>query len=331
MSTKAFDPSAAAEKDSGIYGLKNTIDSARVVVIPVPFDATTSYGKGTANGPAEILQASHQVELFDFELGNPYEQGIVMLDHPTNVAEWNTDAIKYLEDRKKVNKYSLWMNRWVHKTAQGILAKGKIPIVIGGDHSTPYGAIKAYAEFYKRFGILHIDAHADLREAYEGYEWSHASIMWNVLRHIVGVEKIVQVGIRDLCEAETAIIGASENRVVAFYDRTLQRKRHEGNTWVNQAGTIVSQLPHLVYISFDIDGLDPRFCPHTGTPVPGGLDFDQVCTLFALVVESGRKIIGFDINEVAPGPEGDEWDGNVAARLLYKLIGWTLKSQEAKK
>jgi agmatinase len=199
--------------------------------------------------------------------------------------------------------------------------------LIGGDHAAPYGSIKAHAERYPGLGILHIDAHADLRLAYEGFVDSHASIMRNVAERLPGVAKIVQVGLRDLAEEEHLYILQSGSRIEALYDAELAARLFDGEPFSQIAASLVNKLPGDVYVTFDIDGLDPSLCPHTGTPVPGGLSFRQATHLLATIVKSGRRIVGFDLNEVAPGPEGDEWDGNVGARMLYKLIGFALRSR----
>jgi agmatinase len=338
-----FDPNAAALPDSGAYGLTRTPEESRVVLIPVPFEATTSYGGGTVDGPETIRVASRQVDLFDIETGKPYEAGIAMLDEPADVRAWNDEAkeqarliieasgvVTTPEQQAalaRVNVLSEQMNEWVYQTTRAWLAKGKTVGLVGGDHSTPFGCIRAHAEKYPGLGVLHLDAHADLRRAYEGFEWSHASIMENVTRKLPGVAKLVQVGIRDFCEEEFERVGASGGRIVTHYDAKWAVERQKGITFHALAAEAVEALPRQVYLSFDIDGLDPVLCPHTGTPVPGGLSFHEATALVRAVVESGRQIVGFDLNEVAPHPEGaDEWDGNVAARLLYKMIGWSLKS-----
>jgi agmatinase len=184
------------------------------------------------------------------------------------------------------------------------------------------------AERYPSYGILHFDAHSDTRIAYEGFEWSHASIMHNALERIPQITNLVQVGIRDVCEQEVDYCASQGKRVDVYFDRDLQRRKFEGKSWSATADEIVAKLPKEVWISFDIDGLDPRFCPKTGTPVPGGLEFAEAVHLIGAVARSGRKIIGFDLNEVAPCQSGeDEWDANVGARLLYKLAAFTLASQ----
>jgi agmatinase len=340
-----FDPAAAASPDSGVFGLPHTPEEAQVILVPVPFEATTSYGGGTSEGPAAILEASRQVDLFDVETGRPYERGIAMLPDPAEVRAWNERAKERAQlvieaggvhpDRPElkaaadeVNALSEQMNDWVYRTVKQWLDAGKQVGTVGGDHATPFGSIRAHAEKYPGLGVLHLDAHADLREAYEGFTWSHASIMYNVVKKLPAVGKLVQVAIRDMSEDEYRLIEESGGRVQAFFDATLQQKRFDGVPWNKQVEEIVSALPQQVYLSFDIDGLDPVLCPHTGTPVPGGLSFAEATALIAGVVRSGRTIVGFDLNEVAPDPEGGEWDGNVGARLLYKMIGWTLKSQK---
>jgi agmatinase len=340
----AFDPSAAAPADSGIYGLPHGADEARVVLIPVPFEATTSYRRGTARGPEAILEASKQVDLHDVEVGRPYEGGICMLPSPAEIEMLNASAREDAEAvievggdlgadatlraaLDRVNAAGAKVNAFVEHAAKDLLRQGKIVGTIGGDHSTVFGAIAAHAEAFPGMGILHLDAHADLRHAYEGFEWSHASIMNNVMERLPGVAKLVQVGIRDLCDDEARYIERHPGRIVTHCDPHLAEARFEGETWGDQCRRMISALPKDVYLSFDIDGLDPALCPHTGTPVPGGLSFGQASHLMAAVVHAGKRIVGFDLNEVAPGPEGDDWDANVGARLLYKMIGWTLKSR----
>jgi agmatinase len=146
------------------------------------------------------------------------------------------------------------------------------------------------------------------------------------MERVPGVACLVQVALRDVSDDEMAYVERSRGRVVAHHDALLAAARFEGETWAAQVRRIVEPLPREVYLTFDIDGLDPTLCPHTGTPVPGGLSFQEACALVAGVVKSGRRIVGLDLVEVAPGDDGGEWDGNVGARLLYKMIGWMLKS-----
>ena len=338
-----FDPSAAAMFD-GIYGLPHTEAEAKCVLVPVPFEATTSYRPGTKNGPRAILAASRQVDLWDVELGRVYEPGIFCAKESDTVRAWSDEGRiaaelilsvggDVLGDAKleaslaRVNTISAQLNEWVYAETRARLEAGKIVGVIGGDHSTPFGLIRAVSEKFPGVGILHVDAHADLREAYEGFTFSHASIMHNVMTRLPLVTQLVQVGIRDFCEAEREFIAANEDRITTYFDVQLVRERAMGITWHSQIERAVAALPENVYVSFDIDGLDPALCPATGTPVPGGLSFQEANLLVAEIARSGKKIVGFDLNEVAPGPDGDEWNGNVAARLLYRMIGWTFASQ----
>lgn len=337
-----FDPNAASTEDSGIFGLPYQEKESKLVFLPVPWEATTSYGGGTSKGPEAILEASHQVDLFDLDVERPYEAGMYLLPVSKKMKKWNQEAKKEaqkvikaggrVENKPalkkalaKVNSLSEKINEEVKNQSQRILNQGKILALVGGDHSTPFGAIEAIAEKEKQFGILHLDAHSDTRKAFEGFEWSHASIMYNVMERIPSVKKLVQVGIRDFCEEEFDYIQNSKGRIQTFFDQDLARRSHGGESWKQICQEIVAHLPEKVWISFDIDGLDPRFCPGTGTPVPGGFDFWQAVHLISAVVRAKKKIIGFDLNEVSPSV--GEWDANVGARMLYKMSAWCLASQ----
>jgi agmatinase len=339
-----FDPNAAAT-GPGVYGLPDEPANARVVLVPVPFEATTSYGGGTGAAPRAILAASRQVDLFDLETGRPYAAGIAMRPESPQVRQWSDAGAQLARrwrdqhalglddaaldaDRQHLDALCAQLNEWLSAEAAALLAGDQIVGTVGGDHGAVFGAIAAHAARFPGLGILHVDAHADLRRAYEGFAWSHASIMDNVLERLPGVARLVQVGVRDFCEEERDRIAASGGRVRTHFDAALAGERAAGVTWAQQVERIVADLPHHVYVSFDIDGLDPTLCPHTGTPVPGGLSFHAASWLLGAVARSGRRIVGFDLVEVAPAPDGGEWDANVGARLLYKLIGWTLVSQD---
>ncbi len=317
-----------------------------MIVVPVPWEATVSYGSGAADGPAAVFAASVQIDLFDAEIGRPYERGIAMLplEASDEVRAWSDQAQRAAapviaaggpgDDPalhtavERVNGVSEQMNGWVRERVAQWMAKGRTVFLLGGDHSTPFGAIAAHADAYPGLGILHLDAHYDLRPAYEGFTWSHASIMRNVLDRVPGVERIVHVGVRDFAEEEHTASRA-EPRSTAFPDRLLRRRMQSGECWADIADAIVARLPEKVYLSFDIDGLDPVLCPGTGTPVPGGLSWDEIVSLMAAVVESGREIVGGDLVEVAPQDGDGEWNANVGARLLYKMLGFCLLSRKS--
>jgi agmatinase len=337
MALHDFDPDAAAVGDTGIYGLPFTPEESHVVIVPVPFEATTSYGGGTSDGPAAVFEASKQVDLFDQETGRPYAAGIAMLDVPQQILDWNDEAKAIaatvieqggvVDDATRaaaaqVNAYGERVNEWVYAETRALLDAGKMPVILGGDHAVPFGAIRAYAERHPGLGILHLDAHADLRDAYEGFTWSHASIFNNVMRRIDGVGKLVQVGVRDFGQAERAMIDSSNGRIVTFYDAEIAARKEEGVPFARIADEIVAALPADIYLSWDIDGLDPTLCPGTGTPVPGGLSWNEAIGLLRAIRRSGKRIVGLDLCEVSPGET--EWDANVGARLLYKMIGFAL-------
>ena len=330
------DPDGPPAEDSGLFGLDDTFEAARAVVVQVPFEATVSYGAGTKHGPEAIRRASHQVDLLDADVGDLRAFGIATLPPLDGIAALSDDArdaaIRVIDaqidgarpnadDIALVDSASLVVERAVHEATARILAADKFPFIVGGDHSVPLGAIRAAAARHPEMGILHVDAHADLRLAYEGFTQSHASIMRNVKLALPDM-RITQVAIRDFSREEVRVID-DDARIVTFFDRHLRSARLDGQ-FRALARQIVETLPGLVWVSFDIDGLDPTLCPSTGTPVPGGLSFATAALLLERLVASGRRIIGFDLNEVAPGPEGDEWDANVGARVLYKLCGFAL-------
>ncbi len=329
-----FDPSAAASADAGIFGLPFDRASSRIVLVPVPFEATTSYGGGTAEGPEAILEASMQVDLLDHRFGRVYEQGIFMLDVDESIAELSKEArslakpiIKRGGPRKKdakdmqaIEAAGERIRDFTRAHAQAILAEGKVPGLVGGDHSTPQGQIEAIASAYPGVGLLQIDAHMDFRKAFEGFRYSHASIMRNVMEEFEGIGRIVQVGIRDYCDEEREFADSLGDRCHTFFDDDLADRLAQGETFQSLAKEIVNALPTRVYISFDIDGLDPAICPNTGTPVPGGLSYRDLGVLLSALRDSGKQIVGFDLVEVATG-KATEIDANVGARALYRLCG----------
>jgi agmatinase len=339
-----FNPNGVGAQGS-LFGLPFTPEQSGIVLIPVPWEVTVSYGAGTAQGPKAIFDASPQLDLHQTDIPDAWQMGIGMQPIPQELHDLST-ALRRLSSRyiealesgslsaepveirsvpELVNGAAEQMILWVARQADQLLSEGKIPAVLGGDHSTPLGLLRALAEHHTEgFGILQIDAHADLRIAYEGFTYSHASIMYNALQ-LEGVKKIVQVGIRDICGEEVEVARQQGDRVAIYYDRQLKQEAYKGSSWHQQVEGIVAQLPDLVYISFDIDGLDPKLCPATGTPVPGGFEYEEAMYLLEAVVRSGRKIIGFDLCEVAPGDS--EWNGNVGARVLYRMANLAGVSQ----
>jgi len=338
----AFDPNGLGDANGNIYGLPFTTAEAQLVILPVPWEVTVSYQAGTASAPEAIFEASFQVDLFDPLVTDAWKLGISMKEINEDIKEKSNslrqEAEQYIHQlsdgfnpeenaellaiRNRINHEGQVLNEWVKNESLEILNQNKLVALLGGDHSTPLGLMQALAEKHSSYGILHVDAHADLREAYEGFEFSHASIMFNAVK-IPQVTHLVQVGIRDFCEAELKLIH-DDKRITTFFDRELKHQQYEGGNWATQCKQVIDLLPEKVYLSFDIDGLDPKLCPNTGTPVPGGLELEQAIYLVEKLVNSGRTIIGFDLNEVAPGD--DEWDANVGARLLYRLANLCIVS-----
>ncbi|MDM1406573.1 agmatinase family protein [Myroides sp. DF42-4-2] len=348
MSTKqqkieTFDPSQPGVADATIYGLPFTAEESEIIVVPVPWEVTVSYGAGASEGPQAILEASYQVDLLHQKYPELWKLGIYFDEAP---AHWQEQSAKYkamaqpiiealengenLEDHPALQASLATINQvcdTLHKEVEAKVAnwmsQGKRVVLLGGDHSTPFGYYNAVAKHHESFGILHFDAHMDLRDAYEGFTYSHASIMFNTLK-LPQVEKIVQVGIRDFCEQEVEVVKAS-GRVLVHTDADLKKDEFEGMSWKDKCDQIIASLPQKVVISFDIDALLPWYCPNTGTPVPGGLTFEQATYLITRLSETNKEIIGMDLVEVAPGE--DDWDGNVGARLLFHMCGAFAKSQ----
>jgi len=347
MSKPIYDPNGVGQANGNLFGLPFNIEVAAVAIIPIPWDVTVSYADGCSQGPQAILEASPQMDLCDPVIPDAWKVGLAMQEIDTKWLERSKSL------RKQSSKYIQWLEKgapeskqnamleiladvnekcgflldWVMASARFRLEQGKIVGILGGDHSSPLGLLYALADVNEQFGILQIDAHMDLRDAYEGFAYSHASIMFNALK-IPQISQLTQVGIRDYCFAESEL-AQKDNRITVFYDRDLANAAFEGEKWAMTVERIVATLPPKVYVSFDIDGLDPKLCPNTGTPVPGGLEFEQAMYLIEAVVKSGRTIIGFDLCEVAPGKKSD-WDANVGARVLYRLANQAWLSQQQK-
>lgn len=347
-SKREFDPSLTGSADDGIFGIATSEEDARLVYIPVPWEVTTSYGGGTANGAVAVRRASPQLDLFVRELPDHYRQGFHLREESAEIRSLNdkykplAEAIQeQLENNGSlngrddlrvaldaVNEASRRVNDIIHEQCRVLDQAGKLFALIGGDHSSPLGQIRYLSEKYQgRFGVLHVDAHHDLRDSYQGFEFSHASIMHNVMNLPHPPSRMVQVGIRDFCREE-AELAAGDRRIQVFYDEDIKDWMYGGRSFADIVDEMLANLPMDVYVSFDIDGLRPDLCPHTGTPVAGGLEFEQARYLIKELVRSGRRIVGFDLCEVCPNPENtaDEWDGNVGARVLFMLSSWMLES-----
>lgn len=335
----SFDPNGVGIANGNLFGFPVSENEADIVIIPVPWDATASYGKGTSNGPQAILDASTQLDFYHPKLENAYQTKVFMTPVSEEwkkindaLCEKGMDYIAFLEEGGKVadkpyyqqflteiNEVQNGLKDNLKSRASELMKAGRIVGILGGEHSTPLGLIEAIDQQGEPFGILQVDAHADLRDAYEGFAQSHASIMFNALKNCPNLVRLTQVGIRDIAQSEVDLIHNSHGRISTFFDWRLKEEQFEGKNWAQQVEDILETLPSRVYVSFDIDGLSPELCPNTGTPVVGGFKLEEINYLFFRLVESGRTIVGFDLNEVSPGEDGD-WDVNVGARALWNLI-----------
>ena len=327
-----FNPGGTGMKNGNFIGLPFSYETANIILLPVPWDVTVSFHDGTALAPTAVLNASVQLDLMDPDIDDAWKLGIFMipvndgiLDERNHLRGKASDYIEKLERGEstdspgssvvdEINRKCADLNSFVRQESKKIVDAGKVCGIVGGDHSVPLGLIQALGDFHQSFGVLQIDAHMDLRKNYQGFTWSHASVFYNVLKE-KAVTRLVQVGIRDYCEEEAGVVRNEKGRVIVFYDHDIKEKEFNGVLWREQCEAIINSLPDNVYISVDIDGLDPNLCPNTGTPVPGGIDFPALNYLLKSVVDAGKKIIGFDLCETG----NDDWDANVAARIIYKL------------
>lgn len=341
-----FNVDSASNPNNGIFGLPFTEEDSKLIILAVPWEVTVSYKAGTARVSERVWHASLQVDLFDADNPGGWKQGIFLRDADKNVmmksdylrkeAELYINFITEGEDLcdnkfmqkvlRDINEGSEFLNNWVYEQTKDLLDKGKLVGILGGDHSAPFGYYKAIAEKYGEFGILQIDAHCDLRESYEKFTYSHASVMYNALKEIPQLTKLLQAGIRDYSPGEFEFIKNSGGRVVTYFDQNIKERLYEGEAWKQIVEEMITHLPQKVYLSFDIDGLDSKLCPNTGTPVPGGFDLQQVYYLLRKIINSGRQLIGFDLNEV--GISSNEWDENVGARVLFKLCNLLIASND---
>jgi agmatinase len=307
-----------------IFESLSTIEKSKFVIVPVPFDGTSSYRLGSAFAPDAVIEATHQVDTFDLEFSDNVV-GNIFVDDPVIEAVEANEIARDLYRRSlnndtraldELNRVCNTVYSAIRDRSRYWLSKGKVPIVLGGDNSVSLGSIVSHFERFKDLSVLHFDAHADLRTRYNGCHFSHAAVMSNVVQ--MTKCPITQVGVRDLSEFEYLSIMNSRGRITPFFAKDLwEYSQYESFDIV--AERIATTLSPNVYVCFDMDVFDISMVPNTGTPVPGGLNWWQVNAILKAVVNAGRKIVGFDINESSP-------DGNdpiIAARMLHKLCGWS--------
>jgi agmatinase len=284
----------------GIEDKYSGFDKSQIVIVSAPFEKTVSYGKGTANGPKAILEASHYVEFYDEEFDRElvFEKGIVTLK-PID--------FKKLSIKKSLNLIS--------QTVRELLKKEKFVVILGGEHSISSATVLPYIESIQNLSILQFDAHSDLRESYENSIYSHASVMARISEL---TNDIVQVGIRAQCIDEANFI--KKNNVKTFYSRDLRTGKYKD--WQKE---VVNSLNENVFITFDVDAFDPSLLPATGTPEPGGLFWDETINLIKSI-GSEKNIVGFDVVELAP-QKGIPSSDFLTAKLVYKILNCAFQNK----
>lgn len=337
-----YNPNDVGLKANNIFGLPFTTGDAKLIFIPVPWDVTASNLPGTSGGPENILRNSYQIDLYAPTAMNAWKQGMAMEEINSDIintnskmrkkaekfmiqleegAEYETDD-NMLSVLETVNTACEELIKQIELKSSKYITNNQLPFLVGGDHSISSGLLRALSE-KNSFGILQIDAHTDLRNAYQGFKHSHASVMRNALE-LKGVEKIIQVGIRELCPEELETISKNNNKITTFFDYDISRRLFDGTTWHNICHEIIDGLPEKVYITFDVDGLHPSLCPGTGTPVPGGLSYNQAVYLMETLLRSGRQIIGADLVETGQ----QIMDGIISCRLLFQMASIMIQSNK---
>ena len=322
---------------NAIFGQTCTYDQSSLVLLGVPWEVSVSYGEGTVYGPQWIQQASSQLDFFNPQTKQDVSKQGIHFCFLESLKKKNDEtrplALKVMQHKDhqylpQVNQACENMMHFVREKTQKILDDRKLLGLIGGDHSISEGALLEMGRRYQgNFGLLHLDAHVDMRKSYQGLKHSHASVMYNVLHQDHSPRSIVQVGVRDLCEEEFQLV-SSHSQIHCFFDYEIKKQLFEGKTWSFLVHSILEKLPDQIYISLDVDALSWNYAPNTGCPVPGGLDFNHIAYLMDQIAFSKKKVIGFDVVEVSRPRSADfgEWDGNVGARLVYQLCELSFNS-----
>ncbi|NNE33392.1 MAG: agmatinase [Winogradskyella sp.] len=280
---------------AGIPAEYSKLDQSKIVLIPVPFDGTSTWQKGADKGPGAFLEASENMELYDIETDSEvYKQGVFLADP---VSE-NTSPEAVVEA--------------VHQATKKYIKKNKFVTLFGGEHSISIGSIRAFNEMFDDLTVLHIDAHADLRESYEGSKCNHACAVYEASQ----MTNLIQVGIRSMDAIEKTVMDA---------DKTyFAHEMAEDGSWMDAA---IDQMTDNVFITFDLDALDPSIMPSTGTPEPGGLLWYETLEFLKQVFEE-KNVVGFDIVELCPNKHNRVSDF-LAAKLYYKMLSYKFQNEDA--
>jgi len=287
----------------GFLGIDNKIKrKENVVVIPFGLEKTVSYGGGTSKGPKEIIKASHQVELFDEDLNKePYKNIGIKTLKPFPIKKNITDALKQIENINKI-----------------LLDKKKFPIILGGEHSLTPGAIRPFVKKFEKICLLHFDAHADLRNSYNGNKFSHASAIRRCLDN--SNVSVISFGIRNISLNEISFLKKNKKRIKIYWAKDKSK-------WnLDEFKKIIKNKK--VYLTFDVDGLDLSIMPATGTPEPGGLFWDETMNIIKIAAKCSH-IVGADVNELSPIKGFDSYNF-LAAKLVYKIISYSFNFKKIK-
>jgi len=287
----------------GFLGTDNKIKGKEnVVVIPFGLEKTVSYGGGTSKGPKEIIKASHQVELFDEDLNKePYKNIGIKTLKPFPIKKNMNNALKQIENINKI-----------------LLDKKKFPLILGGEHSLTPGAIRPFVKKFEKICLLHFDAHADLRNSYNGNKFSHASAIRRCLDN--SNVSVISFGIRNISLNEISFLKKNKKRIKIYWAKDKSR-------WnLDEFKKIINNKK--VYLTFDVDGLDLSIMPATGTPEPGGLFWDEAMNIIKIAAKSSH-IVGADVNELSPIKGFDSYNF-LAAKLVYKIISYSFEFKKIK-
>jgi len=287
----------------GFLGTDNIISKEeKVVIVPFGLEKTVSYGGGTSKGPKEIIKASHQVELFDEDLNKePYKQIGIKTLKPFPIKKNIIDALKQIENINKI-----------------LLDKKKFPLILGGEHSLTAGAIKPFVKKFGKICLLHFDAHADLRNSYNGNKFSHASAIRRCLDN--SKVSLISFGIRNISSSEIPFLKKNKKRIKIYWAKDKSK-------WnLNEFKKIIKNKK--VYLTFDVDGLDLSIMPATGTPEPGGLFWDETINIIKIAAQSSH-IVGGDVNELSPIKGFDSYNF-LAAKLAYKIISYSFEFKKTR-
>lgn len=348
MANEEFNPNRAIPDNGNYFGIPLSPEEAALVLISAPWDATMAVRAGSSYAPDAIIEASRHVDFFEPMAPYSWRKGIATAPIDYSIQDMShrlrADAVRvikvhddlgssafdhlvYERSLRRVNEASDVVNENIYEQSKEWIQKGKIVGLVGGDQSAAYGHIRAVGEKYGSIGLLHIDSNLDLREAHQGFEHSHASVMYNVLRDVPAVESLVAVGVRAFTPEEWER-AEGDSRVKLFTGQSIWSRHFEGVNWSTIVDEIIAALPENIYISLDVDGLTIECSPHTGALVAGGLRFPEVVYLMGKIVDSGRRIVGFDLSEVVPDVD-DKTDAMIAARMLYNMCSMALKNHPA--